>query len=66
MILFRTPVLHSKTPNHILYNALYNAIKPSIDFFLLTTRRKVRLLKLDGSVCMFAIFAFNLTVQFRS
>ena len=26
-------MLHSKTPNHILYNALYNAIKPSIDFF---------------------------------
>ena len=33
--------------------------------FFLTIRHKVRLLKLHGSVCMFAIFAFNLTVQFR-
>ena len=65
MIFSRTPVLHSKTPNHILYNALYNAVKPSL-IFLLTTRRKVRLLNLHGSVCIFAIFAFNLKVQFRS
>ena len=55
-------MLHSKTPNDILYNALYNAVKPSIDFL---ARRKVRLLNLHGSVCIFAIFAFNLTVQFR-
>ena len=63
-----SPGLQCSTPRLLttfLYNALYNAVKPSL-ICLLTTRRKVRLLNLHGSVCIFAIFAFNLKVQFRS
>ena len=63
-----SPGLQCSTPRLLttFYTMLYTMPSSLILIFLLTTRRKVRLLNLHGSVCIFAIFAFNLTVQFRS
>ena len=62
-----SPGLKCSTPRlqTTFYTMLYTMPSSLVLIFFLTTRHKVRLLKLHDSVCMFAIFAFNLTVQFR-